>query len=120
MDKSRTWVLDTETKGTGAQMVPLEKADQPPEPKGGPMWVPPKKRERAPAPPPPRVPRRFRVVDVVTRAVLSDDAPLRATLEVLRGVERMNDVTIYVRDDTRWRLLSRNEQQLVWDRRPSG
>ena len=117
MSKSRTWVLDTETKGTGARMVPLEKADQPPEPSRGPMWVPPKKTERAPAPPPPRVARRFRVVDVVTRAVLSDDAVLRDTLEVLRGVERMNDVTVYVRDDTRWRLLSRGEQQAVWDRR---
>ena len=42
---------------------------------------------------------------------------LRDTLEVLRGVERMNDVTVYVRDDTRWRLLSRSEQQAVWDRR---
>jgi hypothetical protein len=110
-------MLDTETKGTGARMVPLEKADREPEPSRGPMWVPPKKHERPPKPPPPRVPRRFRVVDVVTRAMLSEDAALRDTLEVLRGVERMNDVTVYVRDDERWRLLSRNEQQAVWDRR---
>jgi len=28
----RTWVLDTETKGTGANMVPLEKLEAKPEP----------------------------------------------------------------------------------------
>jgi hypothetical protein len=110
-------VLDTETKGTGARVVPLEKADQAPEPSRGPMWVPPKKRERAPEPPPPRVARRFRVLDVVTRATLSDDAVLRDTLEVLRGVEHMHDVNVYVRDDTRWRLLSLSEQKAVWDHR---
>src|ERR671919_2949968 len=29
----KTWVLDTETKGTGANMVPLEKAQAKPEPR---------------------------------------------------------------------------------------
>lgn len=29
---AKTWVLDTETKGTGANMVPLEKVVRPPEP----------------------------------------------------------------------------------------
>jgi hypothetical protein len=31
MDMGRTWVLDTETKGTGANVVPLEKVQRQPE-----------------------------------------------------------------------------------------
>lgn len=47
---SKTWVLDTETKGTGANMVPLEKVLERPEP------APPR---RGPAPPAePRRPAR--------------------------------------------------------------
>ena len=43
---TKTWVLDTETKGTGANVVPLEKVLQKPEPA-------PPKRTPAPAAPPP-------------------------------------------------------------------
>jgi hypothetical protein len=39
---TKTWVLDTETKGTGANMVPLEKVLEKPEP-------PPAPRRPAPA-----------------------------------------------------------------------
>ena len=31
--KGKVWVLDTETKGTGAQMVPLESVLKTPQPK---------------------------------------------------------------------------------------
>jgi hypothetical protein len=54
----KTWVLDTETKGTGANMVPLEKVLKKPEPapetprrKPAPA-AKPKRRERRPAPRP--------------------------------------------------------------------
>ena len=50
---TKTWVLDTETKGTGANVVPLEKALQKPEP------APPKRRP-APAAPPRRTERPTR------------------------------------------------------------
>ena len=46
------WVLDTETKGTGAQMVPLEKVLEQPAPKIT-FYTPPKpapKRRAAPQP----------------------------------------------------------------------
>ena len=49
----KTWVLDTETKGTGANVVPLEKVLQKPEP------APPRRRP-APAPEPRKVERRER------------------------------------------------------------
>ena len=74
---ARIWVLDTETKGTGAQMVPLDRVLEKPGPSGEPFFVPPKPRPREPKPPEPRAPRRFRIVDVVTRQVLADDVPAR-------------------------------------------
>src|SRR4051794_26164292 len=39
---AKTWVLDSETKGTGARMVPLEDVVKKPEPKGQPAATPPK------------------------------------------------------------------------------
>ena len=112
-------MLDTETKGTGATMVPLDRFEHPQEPKPGKLWVPPKRTPREPKPPEPRAPRRFRVVDVLTRAVLQDDGSVRETLALLGGVDHMHDVNLYVwePDDDRWRLLSIAEQQVVWDRR---
>jgi hypothetical protein len=45
MAERKTWVLDTETKGTGAHVVPLEKALKNPE------SAPRRQRRRADAPP---------------------------------------------------------------------
>ena len=47
---AKVWVLDTETKGTGANVVPLEKVVRPPEQREAPP-TPPKRRERRPRPP---------------------------------------------------------------------
>jgi hypothetical protein len=64
---AKVWVLDTETKGTGANVVPLEKVVRPPEEREAPPERPAKRRERraaarstdahAPAPTPPRRPK---------------------------------------------------------------
>ena len=51
---AKTWVLDTDTKGTGARMVPLEDVLKNPEPKGSP---PRRTRTSSPKPPPPRRPQ---------------------------------------------------------------
>ena len=81
--------------------------------------MPPKRRPREPAAPEPRAPRRFRVVDVLTRRVLQEDGGVPETLELLGGIPRMNDVNLYVwePDGERWRLLSIAEQGVVWERR---
>ena len=112
-------MLDTETKGTGATMVPIDRVEQKGEPKRGKLWVPPKRRPREPEPPQPRAPRRFRVVDALSRRVLQQDGGVRETLELLRGIAGVLDVSLYVYepDDDRWRLLSLAERQAVWDRR---
>jgi hypothetical protein len=117
MAKRKVWVLDTETKGTGARMVPLEKAREPAKPATDPLWFPPPRRPREPAPEPVRPPRRFRVVDVVSGRTLTDGASTRDTVDVLRGVRSSVDVRIYVYEGERRRLLTRDEQQALWDLR---
>ena len=112
------WVLDTETKGTGAQMVPLEKTLRQPASE-------PERRRARPVPEPatkqkavePTPPRRFRVIDALSRQVLAEDANAPETLELLRGIEQPVDVSIYVwehRAET-WRLLTRREKSLLWE-----
>lgn len=112
----KTWILHTDTKGTGATMVPLESVTRrrsEPEP----VSVPPKPKARAPEPPKPRAPRRFRVVDVVTRQTLADDASAAETIEALRGVRSTVDVNVYVwrEEQGRWRLLTFPEQRTLFD-----
>ena len=114
----KVWILDSETKGTGANMVPLDRVVK----KAGSGTVegfrlPPLK---PPAPPEgPRAPRRFRVVDVVTRELLADGTDARATVQLLEQVRSIVDVTIWVwqPDDERWRMLSLEEARALWDYR---
>ena len=118
---SRTWVLDTETKGTGAQMVPLDKVvKKPGEPSGKPLFVPRKRRPPAPpADPAPRRPRRFKVVDLTSREVLAGSADTRTTLELLGEIRSSVDVNVSVWEPgtEKWRLLTLREKQMLWERR---
>ncbi|HTZ64946.1 MAG TPA: hypothetical protein VMB51_12655 [Solirubrobacteraceae bacterium] len=119
---AKTWVLDTETKGTGAHMVPLEKVlrgrDREPELSlvrlGGSA---PPKPVREPDPPEPRV---FKVLDLMTRGTLAEGVDLRATVKLLGDVRSVVDVQIYVWDAARrrWRMLSLDERRALWDARP--
>ncbi len=110
-----TWVLHTETKGTGATMVPLERTTTRSAPE--PVSVPRKPKPREPAPPKPRAPRRFRVVEVMTRQALVDDASAARTVEALRDVRSIVDVSVYVwqGERERWRLLTFAEQRALFD-----
>jgi hypothetical protein len=114
---AKVWVLDTETKGTGAEMVPLEKVLERPARSREPFFVPPRPQARPPKEPEPRAPRRFKVVDVMTRRALADGADGRTTLELLRGVRSTVDVEVLVWEpaDEDWRLLTIAEQRAVWD-----
>jgi hypothetical protein len=117
--KGRVWVLDTETKGTGAQMVPLDSVLKRPEPKQEPLVGPRSRRPKAAPAAEPRPPRRFRVVDISTREVLADGADARRTLELLGGLRSSVDVNVHVwePEDERWRLLTLGERRLLWERR---
>ena len=119
MTKRKAWVLDTGTKGTGAEMVPLDKVLKKPARESGPDFVPPRPRPRAVPEPEPRPPRRFKVVDVMTGQVLAQDADARATLTVLERVRSVVDVRVYVWQpkSSGWRLLTIGEQKALWAKR---
>ena len=110
-----TWVLDTETKGTGANMVPLERvtnrASAPAHRFVLPERQPPPHKE----PPKPRPPRRFRIVDVMTRQDMLEDGSAREAVETLGGVRSIVDVNVYMWDEKgeRWLLLPFGEQRTM-------
>lgn len=120
---AKTWVLDTETKGTGAQMVPLEKVlrrrGREPELNLVKLRGPaPPKPVHEPDPPKPRI---FKIRDLMTREMLAEGVNLRATLDLLGDVRSIVDVHIYVWDVNRrrWRMLGLDERRALWDaRRP--
>jgi hypothetical protein len=116
---AKVWVLDTETKGTGANVVPLEKTLERPAPA---KRTPVPARKRAPRPPKPREPRpphRFKVVDLMTQRTLAEHADARATAAVLDDVASVVDVRIFVWEPKheRWRLLTLGEQKAFWELR---
>jgi hypothetical protein len=112
----KVWVLDTETKGTGAQMVPLDKVLRKPT-SGEPLYVPPKRAPRPPKEPEPRRPRSFKIVDVTTGDVLGEHLDTRAAIAALEDVGSVVDVRIYVWDPStdRWVLLTLGEQKALWE-----
>jgi hypothetical protein len=120
----RVWVLDHETKGTGAEMVPLEKVRSAGATTRGPTIV----REPRPLPqkaPEPRRPPRFKIVDVMTRQVLAEDVDTRTAVGVLEGIRSVVDVNVYVwrHDEGDWLQLSQHDRGTLWDlrgRHPAG
>jgi hypothetical protein len=114
---SKTWVLHTETKGTGAQMVPLERTKKSSS-TVEPVLVPRKRRRPKEAEAPkPRPPRRFKVVDVMTREILADDVLAREAIEVLADVDSVVDVNVYMwqEERARWRMLTFAERKTMWE-----
>jgi hypothetical protein len=114
---AKTWILDTETKGTGARMVPLDSVSKRRSPAerllvAGRPSVP--REHRAPAP---RPRRRFRIVDVMTRQTIADDVDAREAVTALQGMRRNVDVTVstWQEDRHRWRPLTLDEQRALWD-----
>ncbi|HEY6771113.1 MAG TPA: hypothetical protein VI035_01545 [Solirubrobacterales bacterium] len=123
MSKKRTtWVLDTETKGTGAEMVPLERLEErkrlKPARRRLRVLAPdrPVREEPAAEPEAPPAPRRFRVVNVLTRQVLVEDVGISEALEALRTVDSVVDVNVYVRgsEEEDWRPLTISERRTLW------
>jgi hypothetical protein len=113
----KVWVLDTETKGTGAEMVPLDKVLRKPG-SGEPLIVhaPPERGPRPPKEPEPKRPREFKIVDVTTGEVLGEHLDTRAAVAALEGVGSVVDVRIYAWDhrNDKWVLLTLGEQRALW------
>jgi hypothetical protein len=113
---STVWVLHTETKGTGATMVPLESVTKR-STSTTPLVVPRKPRPRPNQPPKPRAARKFRVLDVMSRETLVQDASARQAIDVLKEVRSIVDVNVYVwqEERDRWRRLTFPEQRAMWE-----
>ena len=113
---AKIWVLDTETKGTGAEVVPYEKILRKPGPRaelelvqlGGPA------REQ-PEPQPP-APRLFKVVDVMTSEVLAEGVEMREAIEALQPLHSVVDARVFVwsPERERWQLLSLDDVKALW------
>jgi hypothetical protein len=113
---AKTWVLDTETKGTGAHVVPLEAAlhRARAEPDLATVRL---NARRPPAPvPEPPAPLRFKLVDVMSAAVLAEGVDAQATVELLGEMGSVLDARVYVwmPHTGRWRLLTLDEQKTLW------
>jgi hypothetical protein len=113
---AKTWVLHTGPKGTGAEVVPLERAAKRSTPTEPIFARPPRRRAKA-EPPRSHAPRRFKVLDVMTRRPLIEDATTKETVEALKDVHSVTDVNVYVWNDERdrWRLLTLPERRAMWD-----
>jgi hypothetical protein len=63
----------------------------------------------------PRAPRRFRIVDVMTRRALVDDGSARAAVDALKSVRSIVDVDVYAWNDERdrWQRLTFAEQRAM-------
>jgi hypothetical protein len=61
------------------------------------------------------------VIDALSREVMAEDTGLAETVELLGGVRQAVDVSVYVWEPKAndWRLLTRRELSLLWDRRPA-
>jgi hypothetical protein len=104
-------------------MVPLESVlrspASTPTSTPAPVYVPPKRRPQPAPAPKPRGPRRFKLVDVVSREVLGEDLSTREAVEILGEIRSSVDVNIYVWEPARerWRLLTLAEQGAMWELR---
>ncbi len=112
---AKTWVLDTETKGTGAHIAPLDAGAKPkPEPELELVTLEraPRTPEAAAAP----APLSFKVIDVLGARVLGEDIDARAAVDLLAGMRSVLDARIYVWSESRarWRLLTLAEHRSLW------
>ena len=112
----KTWILDTETKGTGAHVAPLEKVKKPSSEQDLVVVAlerPPRTAESIEPP----AALMFKIVDVRSSRVLAEGIGAHETLELLEGIASVVDISIYVwmRTSKRWRLLTLAERRALWD-----
>lgn len=111
---AKTWVLDTETKGTGAHIAPLKREQTHVEQDLAIVTL--ERPPRAAKTPETPAPRTFKVVDVMSARVLAEGVDARETLRLLAGMRSVIDARVYVwvAGAGRWRLLTLGEQKALW------
>ena len=126
----RVWVLDTDTKGTGAEMVPLDTLLE--RKRSASEADPEKARRRKPrtrrqddvrrdshedsrAAEASRARREFRLVNALSGQLIGERVDLRGACEVLAAARSVADVRVYVRErpDAPWRALTLREQRAL-------
>jgi hypothetical protein len=121
----QVWVLDTETKGTGAEMVPLERLvrQRRLQNRRGPVSAARKRSDSEPVAEAGEAPtaasqgpRRFKLVNVIKHELVAEHVGAREILDLIEDVPSIADVHIYVwePDHERWRPLSLDEQRVFW------
>ncbi len=97
-------------------MVPIEKVHGDPTKGGRAAIVVQDPKPRPERPPEPKGPRRFKVVDVMTKRELAEDASTAESVALLRNQRSIVDVTIFVWEPKRdvWQELSLREKQMLW------
>jgi hypothetical protein len=124
---AKIWVLDTDTKGTGAEMVPLDRAlKDKARTRDGERGRRARRRPASPPTPPdeteaaePRGPRRFKLVNAITREVLGEGIGAREAVDLLDEMRSLVDAHIYVwePETDEWRALTLREQKTMWELR---
>jgi len=113
---AKTWVLDSETKGTGAHIAPLPDGgrDRGREAELALVQLARPPRPERPSEPPPRA--SFRVVDVFGGEVLGEDLDAREAVDALGELRSALDARVYVRHaaGARWRLLTLADTRRLW------
>jgi hypothetical protein len=114
---AKTWILDTETKGTGAHVVPFEKALEEAVERQDLATVTLERPPRVRATPEPAGPLKFKLLDIRSSTVLAEGVNIRAAVELLQTIGSVVDVRIYVwmPKAGRWRLLTLAEQKALWE-----
>ena len=116
---AKTWVLDTETKGTGAEMVPIEKKLAGPRRERDLALVElggaPKPEAAATAP----APTRFKVVDVPSGMTRAENVGVREALGALAGMRSVLDarISVWSPERGRWRILPLQDAKRLWELR---
>jgi hypothetical protein len=118
---AKTWVLDTETKGTGAHIAPLPRGAGGAPSKLELVHLYPRAARgassgAADAQPAQRT-KRFKVLDVLSGRVLAEDVGAREAIGALRSLRKAVDALVYVREEEdggRWRLLTLGETGSLW------
>ena len=116
---AKTWVLDTETKGTGAEVVPLEKKLVRPRREPDLALVElggaPRPQPQAPAP----EPTLFKVVDVLSGGTLAEGVGVREAVRALEPLRSVLDarISVWSPQRGRWRLLSLEDVRSLWEYR---
>jgi hypothetical protein len=113
---AKTWVLDAETKGTGAHIAPLPDGARGATKQAELALVQLTRPPRPPRPSEPPAKTTFRVVDVLSGEVLGDDIDAREAVETLARMRSALDARVYLRHGprARWRLLSLGDTRRLW------